>query len=87
MWRENQEHWKSISEQRQAKSFLSKLSDKRNFEFLKLHRSQARYVTGLLTGHGHLKCHFLKVGVTAIFVGGAIWIQKHRHTSSVSVWL
>jgi hypothetical protein len=49
--REHQEYWQSIPGKRHAKSYHSKLSDKRTVEFLNLTRSQARQVTGLLTGN------------------------------------
>jgi hypothetical protein len=44
-------------------SLLSSLL-KRTAEFLKLNRSQAKQVTGLLTGYWHLKGHLFKLGVT-----------------------
>jgi hypothetical protein len=65
MWRQHQEYWQSVPGQRHAKSFLSKLSDKRTAEFLKLKRSQAQ-VKGLLTGHCHLKGHLFKPGTSPI---------------------
>jgi hypothetical protein len=55
MCREHQEYWQSTPGQRHAKIFPSTLSDKRTTEFLKLNRSQARQVTGLLTAHCHLR--------------------------------
>jgi hypothetical protein len=53
--REHQKYWHSIPGQRNTKNFTSKLSAKRTVEFLKLNQFQARQVTGLLTGHCHLK--------------------------------
>jgi hypothetical protein len=59
-YREHQDYWWSISGQRHAKSFLLKLSAEGTVEVLKLNRSQARQVTGLLTRHYHLKGHLSK---------------------------
>jgi hypothetical protein len=39
------------------------LSANRTVKFLKLSRSQTRQVTGLLTGHCHLKGHLFKLGI------------------------
>jgi hypothetical protein len=61
--KKHQEYWQPTSGLRHAKNFLSKLSAKSTVEFLKFNRSQARQVTGLLTGHCHLKGHFFKLGI------------------------
>jgi hypothetical protein len=63
MSRKHEEHWQSIYGQRQAKDFLKKPSAKNAWELLNLSRSQLRIMTGLLTGHCHLKGHLLKLGL------------------------
>jgi hypothetical protein len=50
----------SISGKRQAKGFLKKLSVKKAGELLSLSRNQLGILTGLLTGHCHLKGHLFK---------------------------
>jgi hypothetical protein len=49
---------------KQAKGFLQGPSVRRTKELLKLNRNQLRWVTGLLTGHCHLKGHLFKLGLT-----------------------
>jgi hypothetical protein len=62
VYREHHKYWKSIFGQKHAKCFLDGPSTKRTIEYLKLSRFQARQVTGLLTGHCHLKGHLFKLG-------------------------
>ena len=47
------EHWQSICGKRQAKGFLKRPTVKKATELLSLSR-----MTGLLTGHCHLKGHY-----------------------------
>jgi hypothetical protein len=61
--RKHEEHWQSIRGQRQSKGFLKKLSAKEAGELLNLSRNQLRIMTGLLTGHCHLKRHLFKLGL------------------------
>jgi hypothetical protein len=61
--REHQKYWQSTPGQRHAKSFIPKLSAKRSEEILKLNRHQARRITGLLTGHCHLKGLLFKLRI------------------------
>jgi hypothetical protein len=80
----------SISGQKHAKDFLFGSSAKRTVECLKLSRFQARQMTGLLTGHCHVRGHFFKLGkVIATLVGGASKKQKWPCISYVIVmpWL
>jgi hypothetical protein len=63
MSRKHEKHWQSIRRERQAKGFLKKPSSKKAGELLNLSRNQFRIMTGLLTGHCHLKGHLLKVGL------------------------
>jgi hypothetical protein len=51
------EHWQSIHRQRQGKAFFKKPSVKKAGELLGLSRNQLIIMTGLLTGHCHLKGH------------------------------
>jgi hypothetical protein len=60
--REHHKHWQPILGQRHAKGFLDGPSAKRNAELLKLSRFQIKQVTGLLTGHCHLRGHIFKLG-------------------------
>jgi hypothetical protein len=59
MSRKHEEHWQSIRGQRQAKGFLKKPSAKK---LLNMSRNLLRIMTGLLTGHYHLKGHLFKLG-------------------------
>jgi hypothetical protein len=63
MSRKHEGHWQSIRGQRQAKGFLKKPSAKKAGELLSLIRNQLRIMTGLLTGHCHLKGHLFKLGL------------------------
>jgi len=63
MSRKHEEHWQSISGQRQAKGFLKKASVKKVGELLRLTTDQLRIMTGLLSGHCHLKGHLFKLGL------------------------
>jgi hypothetical protein len=53
--RKDEEYWQSICGERQLKGFLKRSSAKRNGELLSLSRNQRRVMTGLLSGHCHLK--------------------------------
>jgi hypothetical protein len=55
MNRKHDKCWQSICEPRQAKAFLKKPSSKKAGKLLSLNRNQLRIMTGLLTGHCHLK--------------------------------
>jgi len=55
----HEEYWQSIQEQRQGNGFLKRTSAKRAGELLNLSRNQPRIVMGLLSGHYHLKGHYL----------------------------
>jgi hypothetical protein len=55
MNRKHKEYWQSIRGQRQAKGFLKTPSAKRAGDLLNLSRNQLRMMTGLPTGHCHLK--------------------------------
>jgi hypothetical protein len=46
------------------KPILQGPSARRTEELLKLNRNQLRWMTGLLTGHCHLKGHLFKMGLT-----------------------
>jgi hypothetical protein len=59
--RKHEEYWKSIHTQRQAKGILKRPSAKTMRKLLDLSRNQVRIMTGLLTGHCHLKEHHLKL--------------------------
>jgi hypothetical protein len=61
--RKHEEHWQSIRGQRQAKGFLKKTSARKAGELFNLSRNQLRIMTGLLTGHCHLKGHLFKLGL------------------------
>jgi hypothetical protein len=61
--RKCEEYWQSIRGQRQAEDFLKVASSKRAGKLLNLSRNQLRVITGLLTGHCHLKGHLLKLGL------------------------
>jgi hypothetical protein len=69
MYREHKKYFQSIPGQRHIKSSLSKLSAKRTVEFLKINRSKARQVTGLLTGHYDLRGHLFKLGIGSPICG------------------
>jgi hypothetical protein len=60
--RKYEEYWQSIHGQRQAKGFLKRSSAKRAGKLLILSRNQLRIMMGLLTGHCHLKIHYLNCG-------------------------
>jgi hypothetical protein len=49
--------------QENTKGSLAEPSARRTVAFLKLSRTQARQVTGLLIGHYHLKGHLFKLGI------------------------
>jgi hypothetical protein len=59
--RKHIKYWQSIHGQRQAKGFLKRPSAKRAGQLLSLSRNQLRILTGLLTGHCHLKGHLFKM--------------------------
>jgi hypothetical protein len=61
--RKHKEHWQSVRGQRQAKGFLKKPCAKKAGELLNLSRNQLRIMTGLLTGHCHLKGHLFQLGL------------------------
>jgi hypothetical protein len=61
--RKHEEHWQSIRGQKQAKGFLKKPSARKADELLNLSRNQLKIMTGLLTGHCHLKGHLFKLGL------------------------
>jgi hypothetical protein len=60
--RKHEEDWQSIRGQRQAKGFLKRSSAKKAGQLLNPSRNQLR-MTGLLTGHCHLKGHLFKLGL------------------------
>jgi hypothetical protein len=62
--RGHQIYWESLTGLKQAKGFLQGPSGRRTKEVLKLNRNQLRWVTGLLTGHCHLKGRLFKMGLT-----------------------
>jgi hypothetical protein len=62
--RDHQKYWESLTGLKQAKGFLHGPSVRRTKELLKLNTNQLRWVTGLLTGHCHLKGHLFKMGLT-----------------------
>jgi hypothetical protein len=62
--RKHREYWQSICGQRQARDFLKGLTAERAEVLL---RNQLRIVTGLLTGHCHLKEHLVHLGLTKSF--------------------
>jgi hypothetical protein len=62
--RDHKIYWESLTRLKQAKGFLQGRSVRRTKELLKLNRNQLRWVTGLLTGHCHLKEHLFKIGLT-----------------------
>jgi hypothetical protein len=59
--RKHTEYWKSIHGQRQARDFLKRPSARRAGVLLSLNRNQVRILTGLFTGHCHLKGHLFKL--------------------------
>jgi hypothetical protein len=61
--RKHTEYWQSIYGQRQARDFLKRPSARRAGELLSLNRNQLRILTGLFTGHCHLKGHLFKLGL------------------------
>ena len=61
--RKHEEHWQSISGQRQATGFLKKPSVKKVGELLRLTTNHLRIMTVLLLGHCHLKGHLFKLGL------------------------
>jgi hypothetical protein len=61
--RKHTEYWQSVYGQRQAKGFLKRSSARRAGELLGLSRNQQRILTGLFTGHCHLKGHLCKLGL------------------------
>jgi hypothetical protein len=82
MCREHHKYLQSTPRQSQAKSFFSKLSAKRTVEFLKLMRSQARQVIGLLTGHCYLKGHLFNMGTNDSPVCGRCHKKHKQHYMS-----
>jgi hypothetical protein len=68
---------------RHAKAFIPKLSTKLTLEFLKLNKSEARQVTGLLTGHCHSKGQLFKLGITNSSVCGRCHKETHTATHIV----
>jgi hypothetical protein len=63
MSRKHEEYWQSVRGQRQAKGFLKKPSAKKAGKLLNLSRNQLKILTGLLTGHCHLKGHLCNLGL------------------------
>jgi hypothetical protein len=61
--RKHTEYWQSIYGQRQARNFLARSSARTARELLSLSRNQLRILTGLFTGHCHLKGHLFKLGL------------------------
>jgi hypothetical protein len=55
--------WRAIIGLKQAKGFIPGPSARRTKDLLKLNRYQLRWVTGLFTGHCHLKGHLFKLGL------------------------
>jgi hypothetical protein len=64
--RDHKKFWESLTGLKQAKGFLQGPSVRRTKELLKLNRNQLQWMTGLLTGHCHLKGHLFKMGLTYI---------------------
>jgi hypothetical protein len=62
--RDHKEYWEALTRLKQAKGFLQGPSVKRTKELLRLNRNQLRWMTGLLTGHCHLRGHLFKMGLT-----------------------
>jgi hypothetical protein len=62
--RDHKKYRESLTGLKQAKGFLQGPSVRRTKKLLKLNRNQLRWVTGLLTGHCHLKGHLFKMGLT-----------------------
>jgi hypothetical protein len=60
--REHHKHWQSTLGQKHVKVFKDEPSTERTTKLLKLSRVQIRYMTGLLTGHCHLRGHLFKLG-------------------------
>ena len=57
------EHWHCMHGQRQSEGFLEKKPYAiKADELFNLCRKQVRIMTGLLTGHCHLKGHLFKLG-------------------------
>jgi hypothetical protein len=81
MDRKHAEYWQSIHGQRQAKGFLKRPSAKRAGELLSFGTNQLIILTGLLTGHCHLKGNLFKLGL--------VKSPKRPHTFSVTArrWL
>jgi hypothetical protein len=61
--RKHTEYWQSIHGQRQARDFFKRPSARRAGELISLNRNQLRILTGLFTGHYHLKEHLFKLGL------------------------
>jgi hypothetical protein len=80
-------NWQSIPGQRQAKSFLSKLSDKTTVKLLKLNRSQAWQVTGLLTGHCHLQGHIFKLGISDNHICWRCYMERGTVSHILCEWV
>jgi hypothetical protein len=51
----HEEHWQLICGRRLAKGFLKKTAKKKAAELLSLSRNRLTILSGLLTGHCHLK--------------------------------
>jgi hypothetical protein len=61
--RKHEEHWQSLRGRKQAKGFLKNPSARKAGELLNLSRNQLRIMTGLLTGHCHLKGHLFNLAL------------------------
>jgi hypothetical protein len=64
--RYHKNYWESLTGLEHAKGFPQGSTVRKTKEFLKINRSQLRWMTGLFTGHCHLKGHLFKIGLTSI---------------------
>jgi hypothetical protein len=64
MNRHHKEHWEAIIGLKHAKGFILGPFARRTMDLLKLNKDQLRWLTGLFSGHCHLKGHLFKLGLT-----------------------
>jgi ribonuclease HI len=64
MNRNHTKQWESTTGLKQAKGPISGPSARKTKDLLKLNRDQLRWITGLFTGHCHLKGYLFKLGLT-----------------------
>lgn len=60
---QHQQYWDNVEGQRHSKLMMEKQSNQLTANILQLNRTQLRVVTGLLTGHCHLRKHLYKMGI------------------------